>query len=314
MPRSRRIKNQVTTNTGMEVTESFCRVCMKMLPARMFYPTFDPDIDRNGLMSICRESINEMFEKFLQSANGSFQKATLRMCQILNIKYDESAIDAAMRQIESKGYDNSKFFGLYKAKLVVTNRSSVTESASDLDLTYQNPVSIVVHQEKLKDGEFEGSDELKKFWGVDDKSDIEFLENEFANFKRSHKADTYSEIVLLKEVCFKLLEIHQDRKMGSLKDSSLKSLQEIMKSLAISPNMANAASGGKSQDSFGMWIKDIENLTPAEWIKDKSISRDVDDIEAYGEKFITSPLRALVTGSREFTLDGSEESDDSEGE
>ena len=76
-----------------------------------------------------------------------------------------------------------------------------------------------------------------------------------------------------------------------------------MKNLAISPNMANAVSEGKSMDAFGVWVKDIENLSPAEWYKDKQLFKDVDNLQEYGEIFITRPLRNFITGSRDFTLE-----------
>ena len=307
MPKTRRIKS-LNVGESIPANHGYCRRCMHIKLAVEFFSAIDLELDKNGLMSVCKSCIDEMYGLILNSENGSVQKTILKLCKTLNIRYEESAITAAMRQIETNKSDPTKVMGLYKAKLKVILRENPTDNF--VDLTYQDSPNIILNQEIINDEDFEDARDLKSFWNTDNKEDIEFLENEFSGFKKTHKADTYAEITLLKEVCYKLLDMSKDRKGGKSTDSSLKQLMEVMKNLAISPNMTNVAGGGKSLDAFGLWIKDIENLTPAEWIEDKSIYKDVDDIEAYGEKFITSPLRAFVTNSREFSIDDSEVSDD----
>ena len=51
-----------------------------------------------------------------------------------------------------------------------------------------------------------------------------------------------------------------------------------------------------------MFIKNIEETTPAEYYKDKELFKDFDSIEEYIKKFITRPLKNFITGSRDFNI------------
>lgn len=293
-----------------------CRRCRQLKHPREFYGAVDLEIDTNGKFSVCSTCIDEMYSN-LFSGNGNMEKSILSLCRSLNVLYNQDAVDAARQHIEtmrSNGKNVSSVFGIYKNKIAVTNTGQVGNRDA-IDLTYRdNPTIITSNNEETE--QYENIDELKEFWGQELSSDdLAYLQNEYNNFKKTNKADTYPEIVLLREVCFILLDMRNDRRANKSTANQMKSLQDLMKTLAIAPNMANEASGEKSMDAFGLWVKDIENLTPAEWTEDKSIYRDVDDIEKYAETFITSPLRNFVTGSRDFTMENGEqtlETDDEE--
>lgn len=304
MVKTRRLAPEISVESGLPENTSYCRKCKRIRRSTFFYKAVDLTIDSNEMFSVCKDCIDDIYVKVLESEHGAIQKAVLYLCRKLNVKYDEAAIDSAIKQIESSGWDINKFFGVYRAKLVNVSRST---SNAPIDLSYMDNPIINIPETKLSEEEFVDFRELVDFWGTDVKEDIEFLEFNFSKFKQSHKADTYAEIVLLKEVCYKMLEIDKERKInGKAPDSSTKQLMEIMKNLAISPNMVSAANSGKNVDTLGIWIKEIETMRPAEWVEDKSIYADVDDIEAYGEKHLTSPIRSLITGNREFSLDESE--------
>jgi hypothetical protein len=304
MVKTRRLPPEITVESGLPESTNYCRKCKRIRRSTFFYKAVDLTIDSNEMFSVCKDCIDDIYSKVLESEHGAIQKAVLYLCRKLNVKYDELAIESAIKQIESSGWDINKFFGVYRAKLVNVSRST---SDAPIDLSYMDNPIINIPETKLSEEEFVDFRELVDFWGTDVKEDIGFLEFNFSKFKQSHKADTYAEIVLLKEVCYKMLEIDKERKVnGKAPDSSTKQLMEIMKNLAISPSMVSAANSGKNVDTFGIWIKEIETMRPAEWVEDKSIYADIDDIEAYGEKHLTSPMRSLITGNREFSLDESE--------
>lgn len=302
--RSRRLKT-VSIESGIPIGYSYCRRCMQVKLNTGFFSAIDFELDKNGFLSICKSCVDELFENILHSENNSIEKTVLRMCKLLNIKFSMEAIEAAKKQIESKGSDPMKFMGYYKAKLVLVSRDSVNDGANVLNLIYQDNPTVIVNGDGLKDEEFLEAKDIKLFWGTDDKDDLQFLENEYTNFKASHKADTYAEKTLLKEVCHKLLEIHKSRKADRSTDSSLKQLMEVMKNLAISPNMTNAANSGENLDTFGKWIEDIEKYEPAQWREEEGrpLYKDMDDIEGYFQKFCVRPLRNFILQSKDFNIE-----------
>lgn len=297
------------TKTGFKIEKSYCRTCMSEKPMEKFYETTNSLIDTNGLMSVCSDCIDSLFGKIL-STTGSVELTVLRLCKMLNVAYVPSAIESTKQEMEKRLAGGMKlkenaFFGRYKSNAKLVLRSGTTDTTTNMEYQDVQVGSIEfqkIPEKTLDPNAFEGADDLVQFWGTDDLGDIEFLEREFANFKKTHKADTYAEIILMKEVCYKILEMDKARKEGRSVDNMLKALQEVMKNLAISPNIANAASGN-AVDSFGAWIKEIEMTRPAEWVENKSIFKDVDNLEAYSEKYITSPLRTFVTGNKEFDLE-----------
>jgi hypothetical protein len=135
--------------------------------------------------------------------------------------------------------------------------------------------------------------------------DYEYLEKEIEVWKKTHKCDNKAEETLLKEICLTKLDLRKARSTGDdkrVKDLT-KSFQDLIKTAALDPAKANAASSGKMFDSFGVWIKDIEENRPAEWVEDKKLFEDVDNLDSYFKKYIVRPIKNFITGSRDFGVD-----------
>ncbi len=309
--KSKRLKKVDFVNDGLPDEFSYCRKCRRVRKNYLFHKAVDTFIDSNGKFSVCKDCCNDIYTVFLRET-GSTERAILKCCTSFNVVFNQDAITAAQKQVASKdGNEEKSLWGLYLAKLSVIYRDNVTDKAEELNLTFKPNININIQDNEIISDEYA---DLVQFWGTDKKSDIIFLEREYGNFKETHKADTYAEITLLKNVCYKLLDMENDRKAGRSTDASLKQLLDLMKNLAISPSMVNAAASGKSLDTFGQWIKDIETMRPAEWVEDKSIWANIDDLEKYTEENIISPLRSFVTGNKEFTIDETESVDADEEE
>ena len=76
-----------------------------------------------------------------------------------------------------------------------------------------------------------------------------------------------------------------------------------MKTCAVDPAKTSLANSSKALDAFGVWIKDIEEKSPAEWYKDKKKFKDIDGIDDYLKKYVTRPIKNFITGSRDFNVD-----------
>lgn len=289
-----------------ELSIGYCRKCQRNRALKSnFYIATDKLLDTNGYMSVCKDCVETLFDKFY-SSEGSLDKAILKLCRLLNVRFDGTALESTRKQIqtmETKGKDPGGIFGIYRKSLISATAGFGGFGQGEEDLTYQEGASYNVTNPLPED--FEASDYLKEFWGSDlDISDYAFLEREFAKFKETHKADTYAEKVLLKLVCFKILEIEKTRKNGSTAGKE-KELQELMKNLAISPQYAKAVSDGKNLDAFGVWIAEIEQNEPAQWLEGEGhdMFRDVADVEGYFQKYFVRPLKNAILQSKDFNVD-----------
>lgn len=292
----------------------YCRKCKENKIAKYFYTATDLFLDSSGYMSICKSCINEIYNGICQNEK-SMERTLLRMCRMLNVKYDEAAVRAAQAHINTlseRGTKTENIFGIYKNKLISVKKTRISEKGRNdgYDLVFEEPSSDVLKslpEEEISDVEY-----YEKSWGKGNNlssEDYEFLEEEFSKWRKTTKCDTQAEEVLVRELCHKQNEIRKARVEGRSVDGLVKSLQEIMKNSALTPALQNAASSGKSAETFGMWIKDIEQKTPAEWFEDKKKFHDIDGMEE-DKKDILRSIANFITGSRDFNSTEIEEISD----
>ena len=235
------------------------------------------------------------------------------MCTSLNIKFSNEAVNATKAHIKTmhaNGKNLNAIFAVFLTKLVATNPSM--DKNIKINMTYEDVGTIYV-AEQINIKEIPIPDDVIKFWGTDvSREDIQYLEREYSNFKQTNKADTYPEIVLLQQVCYTLLNIKNARKAGDDAQKDIKQLQELMKNLAISPNITNNTStDNKNSVAIGIWIKDVEMYEPCVWLKTDprgDLYRDVGNTEEYFQNYTVRPLKNLMTTSKDFNL--FEEADD----
>ena len=295
MARSKRVETE-------DKKKCYCRKCMEFKTKIHFYRAVDFFLDSNQIFSICKECIEDIYNSFF-AVERTMEKTILRMCKILNVRYDESAIESTKRHMqtyEERGTELGNVFGIYKSKVGAQQSTQIGSRDTEEDLTYVEPSLKVIQSiptEDIPDIEY-----YEDTWGKTDKlniDDYEYLELEFSKWKRTTKCDTQSEIVLVREICHVQNDIRKARMEGTSTSNLVKQLQEIMKNSALTPALQNAVDSNKFADAFGVWIKDIENLTPAEWWKDQTKYHDMDGIEEDRKDIIRS-IKNFLTGSRDF--------------
>ena len=300
MPRKKTIK-EIKAVSG----EGYCRICQKTLPASSFYEATNPMIDKNGLMSVCRNHCNEIFDTY-NSIHNNIDIALKLTCRDLDVRYSEEALKQAQSHVEnlmSKGKKANKLFGYYKSKLGSTGKKNENfESFRFKDSEFENIINNQVEEDI--------DDDLVLFWGRGfSLDDYIFLELELSNWKQTHKCDNQAEITLLKEICIKILTIRNKRAENENVSQDVKELQDLFKTASVDPAKANQASAGKSHESFGLWTKDIEQFRPAEWFEQQEKYQDMDGFKPYLKNYISRPIENFLTGSRNFFVDDNIDAD-----
>lgn len=292
-----------------EVKACYCRKCRRVKRANTFYVSVDRLIDTNGRMSICSECCNEMCATFIESGD-SYDKAILKTCRAVNIRFDLEIAKNSYNSMKIAKSGIKVLFGTYKMNLTtVFSRDGATSKVVTEDMTFQEPRENIIDN-PLTD-EVSDADYLRMFWGTNIESeDYEWLENELSEWSKTHKSDTKAEKTLLKEICFKGLEIRRARKENRSTGNLLKEYQDLMKTANVDPAKTSIAGSGKSQDTFSSFIKTIEETEPAEYYQDPDLFKDFSNIEFYFKKYLTRPLKNfLKIGPPDFNVT---ESDDEE--
>jgi hypothetical protein len=265
-----------------------------------FYAAVDHFLDSNGKMSICKDCINSMYDSFYRTEKD-VGRTILKMCRILNVKFDPSAIESVEQQIETmkeNGRELSGVFGTYKSKLLAIQSGKIGERNLEPDLTYHEPPSEIV-EETLSVDEGKNLEYFEAKWGPGlNMDDYIFLDQEYSDFARSSKLDTHAEEIFVKEICYIRNSIRKKREQSKPVGNDLDTLTKLMKETALTP--AQQGGSSKSIDTFGNWIKDVETMTPAEWYKEQEKYRDMDGIEEDLED-IKRSIKNFITDSRDFT-------------
>ena len=280
----------------------YCRKCEKDKLGIHFYKATDFFVDSNGYMSVCKDCCQNIYDSFLATEH-TIEKTLLRMCRLLNVQYNEKAVESAQQHIKTRadsGTNISNIFGIYKSKLIATQRAQIGKKDTEEDLTFVEPSLKVIETfpvDPIPDKEY-----YEENWGKSinlDIEDYEYLESEFAKWKRTTKCDTQGEEVLVRLICHQQNKIRKTIEEGNSVDNLVKSLQEMMKNSALTPALQNAAMSGKNFETFGNWIKDIEQKTPAEWWEDQTKFHDVDGMTEDKDDIIRS-IKNFITNSRDF--------------
>jgi hypothetical protein len=271
---------------------------MKVKSPKEFLTATDALLDRNGYLSICTDCIDDLFEKIFASEND-LSKTILQLCRMLNVVYLDGAVQATITHAATltvEGKSLRLVFSYYKSK--ATSMAHMNQSGA---LTFTEPVILV--SDKPLDENIKDIDYYKQFWGENfEIEDYDYLEKELADWEKTHKSDTKAELILLKEICLKELEIRKSRARGSVSEAALKTLQDLMKTASVDPSKTSMANAGKSLDTFSSFIKNIEETEPADLYKDKDLFKDFDNIDFYFKKYVTRPLKNFITQSRDFNV------------
>jgi hypothetical protein len=269
-----------------------------------FFDATDTFLDRSGKMSVCKDCINEAYERIFANEQ-SMEQTVLRLCRILNVRYDPAAIDAAKKHLttfEEKGTESKSVFGIYKNKLLsVQVGSKLSEKNWDIDLTFSEPNKDIL--EELPSGSIDNQEYFEESWGkLLKEEDYEFLEQRYGRWTHGREPDSYEEEILLRELCHKENEIRKARLESRGVDNLVKSLQELMKNSALTPALQKAASSGKVMDTIGMKIKMIETEEPAEHYKDRNLFKDFFNIGKYFLNYVTRPIENFFSGNKNFEI------------
>lgn len=305
---------QETTDSKPELL--YCRKCQKhKVPGQFRKSTDGGMIDSNGKMSICKSCLIKIYDELF--VEFKTPEATIhKMCQALNVKYTNEAMDATKKHIESLaglGQQVSSVFSIYLLKLVATIPGM--DKSVYHDMTYSDIGTIYV--DRLFDAkEASIPKEVVERWDEDitsvklTREDILFLEREFNNFKNTHSANTYAEVVLLKRICRTLLALRKAENAEAVDYKEItaitKTLQDLMNNSALSPKSIIGSQDNKDDDTFGNWIRDIERYEPAEWMDTDErgkMFRDVANTEQYFQDYLVRPLKNFITESREFNIE-----------
>lgn len=253
-----------------------------------------------GRMVWCKTCMNKQYMDYWLKY-GDVRRALWCVCRKYDIPFIKDKFNMAITQTTEKDYGSEKIFSYYMQKLYSLQHRGEKCFDDGITVITQNINGINV----------EGEESRIKKWGNYESKDLDFLDYELEDWQKTHSCENKAELTLLKEICIKQLEIRKVRSSSGVGDTSklIKELQELMKTANVDPAKANAINAGKSVDCYGVWVRDFEDKSPAEWFEDQKKFKDMDGILPYIRNYIIRPIKNFLTGSRDFGVDDSIDAD-----
>lgn len=267
--------------------QGYCRKCQKTKSLNSnFYEATNPFLDTNNYMSICKDCCNDIYNHYF-SIYGNMREAIHAVCQDLDIRFSEQALEQTQSHIEkllSRGKNANAVFGYYKSKLGSTGKNNerldsfrYKDSDNLLDINLENNKINNINME-LNDDDFILTEDIIKYWGNGrDIWEYKFLENEIIRLKTDFECSDYGMEMIMKDICFINLDIERIRWGLDKGDISklIKSRSDLMNDGNLKPVQATGADKNEKV-SLGVFIKKWENEKPISKTLDDEMKRYID--------------------------------------
>lgn len=309
-----------------------CRYCTNTKDAKKFYKSYD-FLDTDGKMSICIDCCTYLFNYFY-SMHSRIDIAIYEVCKCVNVRYDNKAYSSLMQALEKNSMQatidaingeetdssitdideiavNTKtsIFGKYLTILTRIYANKDEELFFDLYKSdrpegYEDRTTDKQVKDALEDAYRSRKSLLEKKWGSGwEEEDYAFLEEEYNGWAKTKDVDEKSVDILIKEICLQQLSIRKKRDDGqSPTKAEMETLTGLMDKCAITPDKLKEASSQKSMSSWGVWVKDIETMSPAEWVENQKLFKDVEGIESYVDRHFGRSLKNYLGMQRDFRV------------
>jgi len=308
MPKiNKTIREPKNTNINGKI---YCRMCMSYKSPANFYEATNHILDKNNLMSVCRECCNELYQTYF-AIHNNLEIALDLTCRDLDVIYDTDALTQTKSHIESllsKGKKANAVFGYYKSKLSTTTKNNTgIDSFRYQDSGFNsNRLNTI---EPLDENIEEVDQDVKIYWGKNkDNWEYDFLENEMYRLKTDFECPDYGMEMIMKDICCINLEIERIRQ--GLEKGDVTKLITSRSSLMNDGNLKPVQATGADKNekvSFGVFIKKWENEDPISKTMDDEMKRYIDTYMvghlAKMEGLNNEATRLYDEAIKEFTID-----------
>lgn len=310
-----------------------CRYCTNEKTIKKFYTSQD-FLDTDGLMPICKDCVNYLFNYFY-SIHSRIDVAIYEVCKCVNVRYDSRAYSALKNALEKNSFDKiaasvadgfnnpdtpEEFdevavdtnMGLWGRYYVIMLRLC---KEKDIDLFfdvykndrpegYEDKTTDRAVVEAIDDAYSKRLTSLEKKWGRGlNEDDYAYLETEYQEWAKTKDVENKSVDILIREVCMKQMDIRKLREAGNeVPKKDHETLMLLMDKCSITPDKEKETSSSKSQAAFGTWLKDVETLSPAEWVENQKLFKDVEGIDDYVKRTYDRAVRNYIGMQRDFRV------------
>lgn len=295
--------------TDFVKTTFICSCCHEPLPINNFYKSSSRHYIGTGHLCTCKKCLINLFQEYTIEY-GSRRKALQRLCMAYDIYYNESVFVSC----NDEELPFQTVLGNYIKRMnIKPNKDRTFDNTINEGFHFQaqDDVSVSIG-EKDEDGEALVNPALIKKWGKDlQPDDYDVLEEHYNYLKTANPNLNDNQEVYITELCY--TKMFQMRALRNSETDQFGKMSDTYRKIFTQAGLkAVREIESNSDDCLGEWTRRIEEYTPAEYYKNKTLFKDNDNIGGYIDRFLLRPLRNLIHGTSDRDYEYSIKDDDTE--
>lgn len=249
-------------------------------------------IANNGYINVCKECLEKEYAKVVAALDGDETRAIKYMCGRYGWYFDLSICKT------SKHEKGQSLFRSYMEQFTHLTGKKAKRTYID---SIKEELSVKIDQLDEWQGEdviSEITDEMKLRWGSQYTPDeIIMLDTHYRMLHKYNPDCSGNQENAIKDLCYTNM-----LKMQAVQDKDPDMLTKLITSYqktfsAAGLQMASEEDNKQSNDTFGVTLAMISQITPEEYYKDKELFKDYSGIDEYMERHVVRPMRNIILGT-----------------
>lgn len=278
-----------------------CTCCGKVYTTQKnnFPKTYSPLFAANdGRLTVCKTCFSTYYEQLVEFFGGNEEKAIVRMAQIADWYYHDKIL--AMTERTSSDASRALMYGS-KIHLTFVKKMGTTYLDTVKDQANAYIDSFEDLSEKQERDEVGITKAQFARWGPGfEESEYRFLDDHYKSLKETIDTNDVVQDTLAKDLCEIKLQQLRARNRNDVESFQrlTKLYQDTLRTANIKVKKTDADTANDNQACWGVFIRNVEQYTPADIYQDKSLFADVDGIKEYLERFVLRPVKNFLLGTR----------------
>lgn len=257
----------------MAVKKRVCLKCEKSLSLNEFFVSNNKFSSNDDRHPVCKTCITQEL-----NINNEFE--VIQMCFTLNRPFNQELWSNAIEQSKKKKGKESTF-GIYikNFNMQQFKHMAFTPTIQSSSKAPQDVMDIELTQEVLD-----------RWITIGETTDIPTLEREYQSLIKQHGVDDYTKLAMLRDIVQTGYFARNNLMKNHIKEYNdlMKLKNQMIKDAGISPNQDKDT----TKESFGLWIKQIEETEPIPEPHEKF--KDVDGIFKYFKKWFVDHFSRML--------------------
>lgn len=292
----------------MAVKTLFCTDCGEDKKVDEFYNSSSIFHSHTGKLHVCKECI---FDYATNKDTGEVDLNKVKEAlRAIDKPFIMDAWVSSLAEVENNG---GNVFRKYMKNIAMRHYKDFNYGDSrfgtEKELTEQEVqivedefTEIVYTKAELKN--------LNRIWGRQTHEDYAFLEDFYTEYNTIFPTENPVQRNLYRNIAKTHLNANKELEAGRI--NGYEKLMKTSSQLHTDANIKPVQSSGlndENSNSYGMWIKTIENTEPCEYFENLPVYEDYDKFRRYWEKWFIRPFKNIFRLSKDFDVDLDEDID-----